>query len=204
MEKGNVKEAKSIFEIFKIYFKQINSKAVIKQLEKLRKEQSEVVAAYTLTWLYANFLERAYKVASRRELAYKPLPDGPDGGLIKWPPDLRYKSIQEQLDEWLEATNEFLREQYREVVKPERTCVDIKKDYNTAKACVTKYLNTPPQTEEEWNEYNKCLDDLKKYANQMEEHNCKFDQKVEWCRYKVTQKRKTVLIKKNERKENIF
>lgn len=163
-------------QLFKHAFMQLrrNEKLLLSQLNKAESDYPLLVLALSLTSTYGRFIERFYLNRFTRSAIDRPVPNGDVEAILTWPPEIEVKDIFQQLEEWsnamIEAGAEFERDTRTEV----RACPIIRQDYSAAEACVERYIENPPQTDEEWNEYLGCLEKLSLHASEMRSHNCSF------------------------------
>jgi hypothetical protein len=169
-------ELHSSLQIFKHAFEQLsrNDKILSTQLRKAESEYPLVVLSLILTSAYARFTERFYLNRFLRTSTDRPIPGGNDENILTWPPELTAKDIFQQLEEWSNALIEAGAEYERDTRIEVRACPIIRQDYRSAETCVQRYLENPPQSDEEWSEYLNCLENLSLYASEMRSHNCSF------------------------------
>ena len=78
--------------------------------------------------------------------------------------------------DWFKILEDFAMAEFLagdpEEYPPIRWCPQIERDYERAARCVEQFINTPPQNEAEWDEFQKCLSDLQRYAAEMEANDC--------------------------------
>lgn len=162
--------------LFKELFKKIeaDSKYLSQQYEKAQAEYPKLMLAYQLGSIYARFLEKSYFYSPQSLPLDRYIFSGKIERVITWPPEVEGKDIFQQLDEVIAANIEAGAEFERDTRTEVRACPIIRQDYNAAAECVKRYLENPPQTDEEWDEFNECMDKLALYASEMQSHNCKF------------------------------
>jgi hypothetical protein len=163
-------------QMFEHAFSQLsrNRRSLSSQLKKAESDYPLVVLTLKLTTIYARFVQRFYADRWRRKASDKPVPDGGGEAIITWPPDLEPKDIFQQLKEWSDALIEAGAEYERDTRTEIRACPIIRQDYRGATTCIQRYIENPPQTDEEWNEYINCIEKLSLYASEMRSHNCSF------------------------------
>ena len=169
-------ESHSTLRVFKHAFEQLrrNEKMLSPQLRKAKLEYPIVVLALDLVSAYGRFTERYYLDRFRKTFKDRPLPDGNGENILIWPPEPKAKDIFQQLEEWSDALIQAGAEYERDTRTEVRACPIIRQDYRGAEACVQRYVENPPQSEEEWDEYLNCLENLSLYASEMRSHNCSF------------------------------
>ena len=149
-----------------------NEELLANQLSKAKLDFPLLVLALNLTTAYGRFLEHFYVNRFRNKLMEIPIPDGDGGAIITWPPELEKKDIFQQLEEWTVAVIEAGAIANSNTKTEIRACPIIRQDYNAAKTCVHKYIEYPPQSDDEWDEYLNCLERLSLHASEMRSHNC--------------------------------
>ena len=145
-----------------------------KQMNNAEKEFPELMLAYKLTASYARFLEKTNSFLSHGRMGYTPHPDGESGGNIIFPPIIEGIDLVQELEEYTEGLLSFGADIEAGFAQEVRACPIIRQDYNNAKRCVERFLENPPETAEEWEEYFECLDQLALYASEMRSHGCSF------------------------------
>lgn len=175
-EKTQKTELHSTLRVFKHAFEQLrrNEKILSPQLRKAKSEYPLVVLALDLVSAYGRFTERFYRDRIRKTFKDRPLPGGNGENILTWPPELKVKDIFQQLEEWSDALIEAGAEYDWDTRIEVRACPIIRQDYRAAEGCVQRYAENPPQSEEEWDEYLNCLENLSLYASEMRSHNCNF------------------------------
>lgn len=159
-------------ELFKALY--VKRDSLKRELEKAQGEYPKLTLAYKLTASYSRFLEKTYLNLLMRTSSTMPMPDDVKGGNIIFPPIIEAPDVIQELEEYTEGILSFGAE-FDEAVRSEtRACPIIRQDYRAAANCVKKYLENPPQTDQEWSEYNQCIYKLSVYASEMESHNCSF------------------------------
>ncbi len=158
---------------FNTIFKSFNSdKSLVKDLEKAKKEYPKLMSVFELQSTYTRYLARGYKALTRQFQNEIPYPDP----INIFPPIEERRALFEilkaQLDEIAQAELEYISGLEKELVRV-RTCRDINRDYNRAANCVESFNENKPETEEQWDKFHQCLDDLSKYAIEQEQNNCK-------------------------------
>lgn len=169
-------ELHSTLKMFKHSFKQLkrNEKLLRSQISKAEMDYPLVVLTLTFVSLYGRFIERFYLSRFQRAHKDRPIPDGGGENILTWPPEIEAKDIFQQLKEWSDALIEAGAEYERDTRIEVRACPIIRQDYHAAETCVQKYMENLPQSDEEWNEYLNCLENLSLYASEMRSHNCSF------------------------------
>lgn len=166
----------SVKEAFRKLYRALETRTdtLTKQLTKAESQFPELMLAYKMTTSYARYMEKTVSFLSRGRISYTPHPEGERGGGIIFPPIIERKDLVQELEEYTEALLAYGAE-IEEGFKVEiRACPIIRQDYNNAKNCVEGFLENPPETEEEWEEYLDCLDRLELHASEMHSHNCSF------------------------------
>ena len=166
----------SVKETFRILYTALETKTdtLTKQLHKAESQFPELMLACKMTTSYARYMEKTISFLSRGRVGYTPHPEGDSGGGIIFPPIIEGKDLVQELEEYTEALLAFGAE-IEDGFKVEiRACPIIRQDYNVAKNCVQGFLENPPETEEEWEEYLDCLHKLELHASEMRSHNCSF------------------------------
>jgi hypothetical protein len=159
-------------ELFEAVY--VERDALKRELEKARSEYPKLTLAYKLTASYSRFLEKTYLNLLMRTSSTMPMPDDVKGGRIIFPPIIEAPDVIQELEEYTAGILSFGAEFDAAVRSEARVCPIIKQDYRAAANCVKRYLETPPQTDQEWSEYNQCIYRLSVYASEMESHNCSF------------------------------
>ncbi|MFX0206263.1 MAG: hypothetical protein ACFFDT_09765 [Candidatus Hodarchaeota archaeon] len=163
-------------QMFKHAFEQLrhNEKLLLSQLSKAKSDYPIVVLALDLTSAYGLFVERFYLDRFHKRIGDKPIPNGDVDIILTWPPEIEVKDIFQQLEEWSNALIEAGAEYERDTRIEVRACPIIRQDYRAAELCVQRYIENPPQSDEEWEEYLDCLEKLSFHASEMRSHNCSF------------------------------
>jgi len=157
---------------FNTIFKSFNSdKSLVKDLENAKKEYPKLMSVFELQSTYTRYLARGYKALTRQFQNEIPYPDP----INIFPPIKErrelFEIIKAQLDEIAQAEIEYFAGLEKELVLV-RTCSDINRSYKIAAKCVAKYIENTPVTDEEWDEFHQCLDNLSNIAIEKEQNNC--------------------------------
>jgi len=166
----------SVKEAFRKLYIALETKTdtLTKQLTKAESQFPELMLAYKMTTSYARYMEKTVSFLSRGRISYTPHPDDESGGGIIFPPIIEGIDLVQELEEYTKGLLSFGADIEAEFAHEVRACPIIRQDYNNAKRCVERFLENPPETEEEWEEYFDCLDRLELHASEMHSHNCSF------------------------------
>ena len=182
--KNNISEREKIntLEWFQKIFATIFEKKELfmKGFSKAREEYPELCFLLQIYSGYFQYLVRWQKSHSRRkrysagskesELPFPPtipfLPFPP------FPPKVPIEKFLEELNKIAVAELKEISERMKECREQVRTCREIMRDFKAAAACVQSYTENLPQSDEEWEEYNGCLENLQIYTSEMEANGC--------------------------------
>jgi len=153
-----------------------HTELITKQLKVAKKEFPALAWAFHLTLMYAGFLERRVRGLSRHVSSM--IGDeiwrlnGIDCRLTPDPCPGR------PIPEWLQKAIDAMKgEEDKEGSIPIflgeiRTCDDIQQDYQEALDCVSKFAQQESLTPEEIEQWIKCINDLRKYMDELLENDC--------------------------------
>ncbi len=148
---------------------------IMKDFSKAREEYPELGFLLQIYSGYFQYLVQWQKAHSRRKrystgLEEREIPF--PSGLPFFPPKIPIDKRLEEINEIAEAELMEISERMKIYRTRVRICGDIVRDFKAAAACVRRYTKTLPQNDEEWNEFSQCLENLQKYASEMEANGC--------------------------------
>lgn len=152
-------------------------------LENAKKQFPKLMAGYELLEIYARFLYRKSKAMTRGLVSWRPIPDGDDNPPFPWPPFpwppikertpiIEGQPIDHELQDWMEANLAEGARRAAEQQEVVRFCSDVERELKAASNCVQRFSARLPQSEEEWDEFNRCISDVKRLASEAEALGC--------------------------------